>query len=314
MEVEDLQDRVSQDEEKEEEARRESFGLKQKIVATEASKEQALKENSLLSRKLSELEGELRAKRQKTDIRGLEGKIDSLDEELAENKMKLSASEGRVNGLENEMVKTEAMKRDVEFKLGSLHSALRRTLGISRLGRTMSPMRGMRSASPSPQRRCGSPSKNFDNTFTTTTDGKGDPIPTTGSPERNPDFTRSASPSRSEQLVQDIDPEVVRAALRDFLQELKDTQRDKDDAKIEISNLTRQLMEMEGDRDRVNQRLQHLQKSLGEAEEGKRGAHGRLSSAQTALMLQEETIRRNEREQKQTAEKLAGLERTCQST
>ena len=43
-EVEDLQDRVAQDEEKEEEARRESFGLKQKIVATEASKEQALKE------------------------------------------------------------------------------------------------------------------------------------------------------------------------------------------------------------------------------------------------------------------------------
>ena len=72
-------------------------------------------------------------------------------------------------------------------------------------------------------------------------------------------------------------------------------------------------MEMEGDRDRVNQRLQHLQKSLGEAEEGKRGAHGRLASAQTALMLQEETIRRNEREQKQAAEKLAGLERTCQS-
>ena len=44
-------------------------------------------------------------------------------------------------------------KRDVEFKLGSLHSALRRTLGISRLGRTMSPMRGAyRSPSPSPQR------------------------------------------------------------------------------------------------------------------------------------------------------------------
>jgi len=46
---------------------------------------------------------------------------------------------------------------------------------------------------------------------------------------------------RTEQLVQDIDPEVVRAALRDFVQELKDTQRDKDDAKIEVSNLTRQV-------------------------------------------------------------------------
>ena len=43
-EVEDLQARVSEDEQRDEEARRESFGLKQKIVATEASKEQALKE------------------------------------------------------------------------------------------------------------------------------------------------------------------------------------------------------------------------------------------------------------------------------
>jgi len=74
-----------------------------------------------------------------------------------------------------------------------------------------------------------------------------------------------------------------------------------------------QLMEMEADRDRVNQRLQQLQKSLGEAEEGKRGAHGRLASAQTALMLQEETIRRNEREQKSMAEKLAELERAQQN-
>merc|ERR1712015_95091 len=153
-------------------------------------------------------------------------------------------------------------------------------------------MRGYRSASPSPGRRSCSPGKGYDNTFTTTTDGKGTPIPTTGSPDRSmsPSFARSSSPTRTEQLVQDIDPEVVRAALRDFLQELKDTQREKDDAKIEVSNLTRQLMEMEADRDRVTQRLQQLQKSLGEAEEGKRGAHGRLASAQTALMLQEETI------------------------
>lgn len=43
-EVEELQARVAADEENEEEARRVSFGLKQKIVATEASKEQALKE------------------------------------------------------------------------------------------------------------------------------------------------------------------------------------------------------------------------------------------------------------------------------
>ena len=62
--------------------------------------------------------------------------------------------------------------------------------------------------------------------------------------------------------------------------------------------LTHELAENEESRHRIEQRLQQLQRSLGEAEEGKRGADGRLSSAQTALMLQEETIRRNERDRK----------------
>ena len=42
----------------------------------------------------------------------------------------------------------------------------------------------------------------------------------------------------------------------------------------------------------------------------KRGIDGRLASAQTALMLQEETIRRNERERKAMADKISALERT----
>lgn len=70
---------------------------------------------------------------------------------------------------------------------------------------------------------------------------------------------------------------------------------------------------MEADRDRANQRLQQLQKSLGEVEEGKRGSDGRLASAQTALMLQEETIRRHERERKSNAEKYANVERGMQN-
>ena len=43
-------------------------------------------------------------------------------------------------------------------------------------------------------------------------------------------------------------------------------------------------------------------------QKGKRGADGKLSSAQTALMLQEETIRRLERERKSINEKMHALE------
>ena len=43
-EVDDLQARVTADDQRDEASRREAFALKQKIVATEASREQALKE------------------------------------------------------------------------------------------------------------------------------------------------------------------------------------------------------------------------------------------------------------------------------
>jgi rootletin len=43
---------------------------------------------------------------------------------------------------------------------------------------------------------------------------------------------------------------------------------------------------------------------------GKRDVEGRLTSAQTALMLQEEAIRRSDRDRKQQAEKINTLERT----
>lgn len=42
----------------------------------------------------------------------------------------------------------------------------------------------------------------------------------------------------------------------------------------------------------------------------KRGIDSRLASAQTALMLQEETIRRNERERKVMTDKINSLERS----
>ena len=48
----------------------------------------------------------------------------------ADLKLKLSGAEGRINGLESHLARLENSKHDVEFKLTSLHSALRRTLGI----------------------------------------------------------------------------------------------------------------------------------------------------------------------------------------
>lgn len=46
---------------------------------------------------------------------------------------------------------------------------------------------------------------------------------------------------------------------------------------------------------------------------GRRSLDGKLSGAQTALLLQEETLHRSERERKALAEKVAGLERGLQA-
>ena len=74
----------------------------------------------------------------------------------------------------------------------------------------------------------------FDNTFATTTDGRGSPIPRTGSPLRTSSPGRGLSPSRSRNdlsvqsfSVADIDPEVVRAGLRDFVQTLASAERER---------------------------------------------------------------------------------------
>ncbi|KAF7243276.1 Rootletin, partial [Varanus komodoensis] len=121
--------------------------------------------------------------------------------------MRLSTCEGHTRGLEIELAKAEAAKREVELKLVALHSTLRRTLGLG-------------SRSPSPQRSC-SPVKGAS--------GRQTPTSRTESPERSRSHSplRQPSPLRGEQATTEIDPEVVRDTLRDFLQELRDTQRER---------------------------------------------------------------------------------------
>merc|ERR1719464_512044 len=117
------------------------------------------------------------------------------------------------------------------------------------MGRCASPMRGNRSQSPSPNR------------------------------------TLNTSNGQLNTSAVDVDPEVVRASLREFICELKEAEQQRDLARGEASDLTKQLADCEEQRDRANNRLNALNKSLCTLEEGKRGSDGRLASAQTALML-----------------------------
>lgn len=78
---------------------------------------------------------------------------------------------------------------------------------------------------------------------------------------------RRLSPSKAE-MLSEIDPEIVRVALRDFAQQLKDSTREKEEAEAKVGQLQRTLTEVEEDRARTEGRLQALQKSLGDSDEG----------------------------------------------
>src|SRR6218665_117445 len=63
--------------------------------------------------------------------RQVESMLEASKAELSDNRLKLSASEGRVVALESKLAEAEADGRDVEMKLASIVSTLRRTIGFN---------------------------------------------------------------------------------------------------------------------------------------------------------------------------------------
>jgi len=109
-------------------------------------------------------------------------------------------------------------------------SSLRRTVGY---GSRSSSGQRLRSRSPSPsiRRRPISPTKGFD-----TTENRASPIlrRTSRSPHQRShsaeyDDERSQSPGATFIDVADVDPEQIRSALRDFVQNYMTTERERDD-------------------------------------------------------------------------------------
>ena len=144
------------------------------MVETEASREALRKELANTQRKMGEvieesrmkekdyqmaLEDSRRIERKMEDQRrNLEIQLENTGAENEELKLRLSGAEGRVNALEATLARLEGAKRDIEFKLSSIVSSLRRTIGFRQeMPRARSPVR---SRSNSPRRsRPNSPAK-----------------------------------------------------------------------------------------------------------------------------------------------------------
>lgn len=74
-----------------------------------------------------------------------------------ELKLALNGSEGRVEALESQLARLEGHRRDLEYKLASIHSSLRRSIGFRQDNYVDG--RSLRPRSTSPRRRPQSPSK-----------------------------------------------------------------------------------------------------------------------------------------------------------
>ena len=125
----------------------------------------------------------------------------------------------------------EGAKRDAEYKLGSIVSSLRRTIGLGPRGNSGTRLRS-RSPSPGVRRRPISPTKGFDSA-----ENRASPIlrRSSRSPHQRShsqgfdEDERARSPGSAYVDVADIDPEQIRTSLREFVQTFMTTERDRDD-------------------------------------------------------------------------------------
>jgi chromosome segregation ATPase len=136
-------------------------------VETESACEALHKELSGLQRRRAELEEELRVKEKGYQLaldesrrserrldeqrQRLEASLDNAGAELSETRLRLSAADGRITALEAQLARVEAGRGEIEGKLTSIVSGLRRYIGFSGGVRSRS-ISQLRARSPSPVR------------------------------------------------------------------------------------------------------------------------------------------------------------------
>ncbi|KAM6178477.1 ciliary rootlet coiled-coil protein 2 [Rhynchocyon petersi] len=289
-----LQVRAAREAQQRQQSRQEALELQRKVAELEAVSKAARKEVLGLQRKLAEAEagGEAREKRLAAELRdsraaeqallaevhGAAQKLQQADSTAQGLRVRLDGASKRIRDLEQELAQAEGGRREAETQLDRLCSTLRRGLGL----------RG-RSPSASPERPS-SPIKGQGLSCSDSPQSRSSPTARSHSPHRWP------SPGPRVGGWEVLDVACVRDTLRDFVQKLWDTQRERDDARLQAVSLSSQLSEAESARARAQSRAAQLQKALAEAEEGQRRAESKVGSEQAARALQEEAVRKLEAE------------------
>ncbi|XP_024099367.2 ciliary rootlet coiled-coil protein 2 [Pongo abelii] len=268
--------------------------LRRQAAKAEAKHEGARKEVLGLQKKLAEVEaaGEAHGQRLQEHLRESRGAEQTLRAELHSVTRKLQEASGvadalqarldqachRIHSLEQELAQAEGARQDAEAQLGRLCSTLCRGLGLQRQSPWASP------------EQPGSPTKGSDGSQALPGQQGASP------PARPHSALRWPLPTPRGRSSELMDVATVQDVLRDFVQKLREAQRERDDSRVQMATLSSRLSEAECRCARAQSRVGQLQKALAEAEEGRRQVEGALSSARAARALQKEALRRLELE------------------
>ncbi|KAM6152748.1 ciliary rootlet coiled-coil protein 2 [Erethizon dorsatum] len=293
-EVSALQAQCLRDAQRQQQSQQEALQLQRQVAETEAAHKGAQKEVLGLQRKLAEaeaagearagqLEGLLSESREaehalRAELRSVTRRLQQASSQANSLQGRLDNACGRVHSLERELVKAKAAEQHVETQLSQLCSVLRCSLGLQSQSPVVSsqrpgfPERGSNSSQVCPEQRGASP---------------------TAGPH-SPPLWPSPAPEKHDTEVMDVAS--VQDALGDFVQKLRNAQRERDDCHVQVATLSARLSRVENECAQAQGHVRQLQRALAEAEEGWRQAEGALDSAQAARALQKEALLRLEME------------------
>nr|XP_019567277.1 PREDICTED: putative ciliary rootlet coiled-coil protein 2 isoform X1 [Rhinolophus sinicus] len=285
-----LQARGSQDAQQ---SQQEGLELQRQVAEAQAAREAAQEEVLWLQRKLAEVEagGEAREKQLEERLRVCREAEHTLRAKLLAATRKLQQASGvadslqarldeacgRVHSLEQELAWAEGARQGAEGQLGQLWSMLHCELGLPG-----------QSPSTSPEQP-GSPTKGLDGSLGHSGRQSASPPARPRSPLRWPLPTPGHHGP-------EVDVASVHSALRDFVQKLRDAQRERDNWRFQVASLSSRLSEVERELTRAQSREGQLQRALAQAEEGWRQAESQAGSTQAVRTLPGVVLRRLETE------------------
>ncbi|CAH2040824.1 unnamed protein product, partial [Iphiclides podalirius] len=234
----ELQSRLQNESEERERSAAEACALKRRGAELEALLAAARTDLNAARQRCADLEDACRARDQELmmrleDCRSKERRLEELKhnlevcladatQQIQELKTRLSACESRSRSVEASLAQSEAGRREAEARLSSVAHTLRRVCGVQPDGSVAAA-----------RRRLASPARRY-------------------SPHRG----RDHSEDRNE--IIDVDPELIKKGVRNFMHEVCQMEREKEEYKAQAQALQKQVREATQQRGKGEGRLQAL--------------------------------------------------------